>query len=72
MIKSLLFCVALSIAAISLQAGEDSGDKAKGTCPASGGCCDKAKDAKGTCPAGGKDSKGTCPAGGQKDSGKKA
>jgi len=72
MIKTLLFCVALSFAAASLHAGEGCGDKAKGACPASGGCCDKAKDSKGTCPAGGKDSKGTCPAGEKKDAGKKA
>ena len=73
MIKSLMLCVALSLCAIGLQAGEGSGEKAKGACPSSGACCDKAKDAKGTCPAGGKDakdSKGTCPAGGKKESGK--
>lgn len=75
MIKSLMLCVALSVCALVLQAGEGTGEKAKGACPSSGGCCDKAKDAKdskGTCPAGGKDSKGTCPAGGKKDSGKAA
>ena len=57
MIKSVMLCVALSVCAIGLQAGEGSGEKAKGTCPASGGCCDKAKDSKGTCPAGGKEKK---------------
>ena len=70
MIKSLMLCVALSLCAIGLQAGECSGGKAKGACPSSGAGCDKAKDSKGTCPSGGKDSKGTCPAGGKKDSGK--
>ncbi len=73
MIKSLMFCVALSLGAIGLQAGEACGEKAKGACPSSGASCDKAKDAKGACPSGGKDakdSKGTCPAGGKKDSGK--
>lgn len=72
MMKALFLGVALSVCALGLHAGEAGGDKGKQTCPASGGCCDKAKDAKGTCPAGGKDSKGTCPAGGKKDSGKSA